>query len=137
MKIQFYTNGKEYLGAIEHTKALDIKSHFTICSEYGIKTNSSKASLMLMGEYWQFKEDLKEKGFEPISLDTIVSEVFPQGYTYPTFTKFLVRVLGYEGFISFLVNSISTNESNPEHQAQKEINRLYYVLQKKKTLKTR
>ena len=131
MKIQFYTNGLDYIGAIEHSKALDIKSRFKLCPEFGIKKITNHSNLMLIREYWKFKEEIQNEGYQSTTLNEIVNKVFPNGYTFPTFAKFLLAVLGHEGFISFIINSVTSNEDNPETQAAKELKKFYYVIDKK------
>ena len=110
--LKLFTDGQgQYYAAVEYSKSLDIRAHFAACPEYGIKTYIRFSKLMEAGEYWKYKEEIPE--FYSITLNEVIDQVFPNGYTYATFTKFLSMALGYDAFVSIIVSSICTNEVRP------------------------
>ena len=111
--LTIYSNGREYMAVIEYSKAIDVKAHFKQCPEYGFKNINRFRNLMRQGELWRWKEEVKEQGFEIVAFDKVVNDLFPNGYTWATFTKFLFIAFGADAFINVLTSAIVLNEANP------------------------
>lgn len=111
--LTIYSNGREYMAVIEYSKAIDVKAHFKQCPEYGFKNINRFRNLIRQGELWRWKEEVKEQGFEIVAFDKVVNDLFPNGYTWATFTKFLFIAFGADAFINVLTSAIVLNEANP------------------------
>lgn len=101
------------MAVIEYSKAIDVKAHFKQCPEYGFKNINRFRNLIRQGELWRWKEEVKEQGFEIVAFDKVVNDLFPNGYTWATFTKFLFIAFGADAFINVLTSAIVLNEANP------------------------
>ena len=110
-RLTIYSNGIEYLAAIEHTKALDVRAHFKQCPEYGFKNIQKFRNLMIKGELWRWKEEIKEQGFQVVAIDDVITHLFPNGYTWATFTKFLFIAFGADAFLNIVTSAIILNEN--------------------------
>ena len=127
-KLTYYTDGKQYLAGIEYSNAVDVRAHFAKCPEYGFKKYLKFDKLMSIGEYWIYKDELRSKGFVETSFDTITEDIFPNGYTWPIFTKFLIVAFGYEYFLNAVLSAARVNEEPNRMEADREAQRLYKAL---------
>ena len=111
-RLTIYSNGREYMAAIEYSKAIDVKAHFKQCPEYGFKNITRFKNLIKQGELWRWKEEIKEQGFQVVALDDVVNHLFPNGYTWATFTKFLFIAFGADAFLNIVTSAIVLNEKH-------------------------
>lgn len=111
--LTLYFNGSEYMAGIQYSKALDIRAHFLPCKEYGFKNVVRFSKLREVGEHWRWMDEVTAEGFRVVKFNDVVNDIFPNGYTWATFTKFLFTAFGADAFINITVSAIATNEHKP------------------------